>query len=95
MISEAEYRELQRFREAAENVDGNLIQALLQAQTEKVSAAWRLSQFLTEAHSRPTGDIASLVGFRMAVDPSWNASLFRLLFSAVMHLQPRRKRWRG
>ena len=39
MISEAEYRELQRFREAAENVDGNLIQALLQAQTEKVSAA--------------------------------------------------------
>lgn len=39
MISETEYRELQRFREAAENGDGNLIGALLEAKTERVSAA--------------------------------------------------------
>ena len=39
IISEAEYRKLQLWREAAENVNGNFFDILLEAQTEKVSAA--------------------------------------------------------
>jgi hypothetical protein len=40
MISEAEYRELQLIREAAEKANSSSIRVILEAQTAKVSAPW-------------------------------------------------------